>query len=81
MLHITDLRTNSHPFPASRSPTNITEGGYAWLESQKLLFQQTLDPGEWISWTAYYASITETPATPSTKSYVLPLSMSHLTAP
>ena len=37
------------------------------------LSKQTLERDEWISWAAYFASITEPPTTPSTKSYMLPL--------
>ncbi len=73
-MHVPALRTNSHPFPASRSHTSIIDGVYVWLDRvRNLLTKQTLEPGEWISWAAYYASITQPPATPPTKSYMLPL--------
>ena len=40
---------------------------------KSILWEQTFEANEWISWAAYYASITEPPATSPTKSYMLPL--------
>ncbi|XP_014676237.1 PREDICTED: uncharacterized protein LOC106816189 [Priapulus caudatus] len=74
VLHVPVLRTNSHLCPASRSVTSIIEEGYVWLERViSLLPKQNIKAGEWISWAAYYASITEPPVTPPAKSYMLPL--------
>ena len=74
--------TNSQPFPASRSLHNILQEGYTWFQKvRSILWEQTLEANEWISWAAYYASITEPPATPPTKSYMLPLSTESSNSP
>ena len=38
---------------------------------RSILWEQTLEANEWISWAAYYAGITAPPATSPTKSYML----------
>jgi hypothetical protein len=55
-LHIPVLRTNSHPWPASRPVQNTIENAFLWLEyvSQSLQ-KDDLAVGEWISWAGYYA--------------------------
>ena len=74
--------TNSQPFPASRSLHNILQEGYTWFQKvRSILWEQTLEANEWISWAAYYASITEPPATSLTKSYMLPLSTESSNSP
>lgn len=70
VLHVPVLMTNSHPIPASRSHTSIIEESYVWLERVRTLAQQAIELDEWISWAAYHANTTETPATPPTKSYM-----------
>ena len=68
------LNTNSHPIPASRSPSDIIKEGYSWLEHvEGLLSQPTLSADDWISWAAYHASITEAPTNPPSRSHMLPL--------
>lgn len=74
VLHIPDLKTNCHPIPASRPLSTIIQEEYTWLERVKvLLSKETLEEGDWISWAAYFASMTESPHTPPSKSYMLPL--------
>ncbi len=81
VLHVPVLMTNSHPIPAARSHTSIIEESYVWLERVRTLSQQVIEPGEWISWAAYHASITEPPATPPTKSYMLPIFIESSNSP
>ena len=72
VLHIPAPRTSSHLCPISRSVTSIIEE--CWPEQVRtLLSKHSLEAREWISWATYYASITEPPATPPTKAYILPL--------
>ena len=82
VIHVPVHGTDSHPFPASRSLNNILQEGYTWLEKvRSTLWEQALEANEWISWAAYYASITEPPATYPTKSYLLPLFIESSNSP
>ena len=82
VIYVPAHGTNSHPFPASRSLNNILQEGYTWLEKvRSILCDQILEANEWTSWAAYYASITEPPATSPTKSYMLPLFIESSNSP
>ncbi|KAL7395746.1 hypothetical protein ABVT39_022389 [Epinephelus coioides] len=74
VLYVPALNTNSYPHPASRPLISVIEEGYQWLERvRNLLVKENLEVEEWISWAAYYASITEATSHPPSKSYMLPL--------
>ena len=82
VLYVPSLNTNSHPHPVSRPLTNIIEEGYQWLERvRNLLVKENLEAGQWISWAAYYASITEPTSFIPSKSYMLPLFTESPTSP
>ena len=50
----------SHSYPVPQPVTKtIIEDGYHWLDHVKKLEKDNLEDGEWISWAAYHASITE----------------------
>ena len=60
------LSISSHSYPVSQPVTKTSiEDGYRWLDDvKKLLEKDNLEDGEWISWAAYHASITEPPPFP-----------------
>ena len=81
-FHIPPLNINhSYPVPQPVTKT-IIEDGYQWLaDVKKVLEKDSLEDGEWISWAAYHASITEPPPFPPSQSYMLPLFMESPTSP
>ncbi len=82
VLYVPALNSNSHPHPASRPLANIIHEGYQWLERvRNLLVKDNLEAEEWISWAAYYASITEPTSSPQPGHTCCHCSQSPLLAP
>ena len=51
VIHVPANGPNSHPFPASRSLSNILQEGYTWLgKVRSILWEQTLEAIERSHW-------------------------------
>ena len=66
--------TKQNPFPTCRKLPDFLKDETDWLEHvENTIEKGVLDDDDWISWAAYFASISTTPTNPCTKTYMMPL--------
>ena len=81
VIYVPDLGTNSHPHPVSCSLTTVLSDGYKWLDHVQSHLSKIHEPGDWVSWAAYYASTSELSTSTCAKSFMLPIFLESSTSP